>query len=368
MTTEFMTSERSALMTHFLQLFFKDTPYQLERLAGDASFRCYYRISTDGESYLLMDAPPTHESVAQFVVVARLLENVVNVPDMMACDVDHGFLLLQDFGDVQFAQCLTPKDNPKDSSCHNTKNTAPNQLRPTQGYRNQALYQMAWNTLAQIQTIAPSRTHLSCYHDNRLDEEMMLFWHWFLPYVGVAPSEQAVQLWTELKETIIQSVLAMPKVVVHRDYHSRNLMIDKHSDRLGVIDFQDALIGSYSYDVVSLVRDAYIDSDEPWVAMCLADAYAILQIEQRFGRNFGQFVQDVNIMGVQRLLKVLGIFVRLYRRDGKARYLADIPKVMRDLLAVLDMLAHDGTMSVVGDFRAWLDEIVIPSYQQVGGD
>lgn len=337
-----MCSERTVLMTGFLDKFF-DVPYRVESLAGDASFRRYHRIYADSKSYLLMDAPPDKENVALFIEVAHILSQAVNVPDILQQDLDKGFLLLQDFGQVEFAHKLDESDN-------------------------QALYALALTTLADLQTINPSQTTLAAYSDEKLDEEMELFWQWFLPYIDVVADDETQALWADVKQKIIIQVQQMPKVVVHRDYHSRNLMIDKASDKLGVIDFQDALVGSYTYDVVSLVRDAYIKTDEAWVEARLIDAYRLMQIDQRFGVDLDRFIQDINVMGVQRHLKVLGIFVRLYRRDGKARYLADIPKVMRDLLAELDWLCqHSGgeAKTVWCNFRAWLDKAVLPAYQIV---
>lgn len=313
--------------------------FRVESLAGDASFRRYHRIfvpSQNGEmSYLLMDAPPEVESVAQFLHTADVLSAAVNVPDIIARDVPRGFLLLQDFGTVEFAHLIADDAQNKDS-----------------------YYAKALSTLAALQTIATD-VDLPAYSDEKLSQEMALFSEWFLPYLGVTMSQKAQQLWQSVQQTLLKDIAAQPKVVVHRDYHSRNLMADKGSDALGVIDFQDAVIGAYTYDLVSLVRDAYIDYDEAWVQRQIGQFYQKISPSV----DLGSFIAQTNVMGVQRHLKVLGIFIRLSQRDGKHRYLENIPKVMRDLLAELEWLSANTTTAVYGEFLAWINDELMPAYQ-----
>lgn len=312
--------------------------YRIESLAGDASFRRYHRIHVSGEqgdntTYLLMDAPPDKESVIEFMNVADIMTGAVNVPDIIAHDVGRGFLLLQDFGTVEFAHLIRQDISQVD-----------------------VYYTQALQTLAQLQTL-PMDVRLPLYDDDKLSLEMDLFTEWFLPYVGVSMTDEMQDVWQKFKNDLIKQIMRQPKVVVHRDYHSRNLMVDKGSDALGVIDFQDALIGAYSYDLVSLLRDAYVDFDEKWVNEKMAEFHAI----KALNISLGNFIKDVNIMGIQRHLKVLGIFIRLSQRDGKDRYLADIPKVMTDLLAELSWLQANGESCIV-PFYAWLKTHVLPSY------
>ena len=194
---------------------------------------------------------------------------------------------------------------------------------------------------------------------------MDLFSEWFIPYIGV---ELEQTLWENLKSALITEILSQPQVVVHRDYHSRNLMQDQADHtRLGVIDFQDAVVGSYTYDLVSLVRDAYVEWPESQVTSWVQDCWQLQkQAGLKTADNAAQFENDVNVMGVQRHLKVLGIFIRLFERDGKSRYLADIPKVMRDLIFELEWLAEYGNPDMkraVSPFNEWLREVILPAYQ-----
>lgn len=312
--------------------------FRVESLAGDASFRRYHRIYMNAgggghTTYLLMDAPPDKESVVEFVNVAEIMTSAVNVPDIIARDIERGFLLLQDFGTVEFAHLI--RDDADNVN---------------------AYYTRALQTLADLQTL-PTDVNLPAYSDEKLSAEMDLFTEWFLPYVGVSLTEDAKSMWQTFKDDLIEQIKLQPKVVVHRDYHSRNLMADKGSDALGVIDFQDAVIGAYSYDLVSLVRDAYVDFHETWVNARIGEFHAI----KALNINLDDFIRDVNIMGVQRHLKVLGIFIRLSERDGKNRYLEDIPKVMKDLNAELEWLQSHGEQSIE-PFYAWLKAHVLPSY------
>lgn len=317
--------------------------FVVESLAGDASFRRYHRIYFDVNSehdktdmtYLLMDAPPEKESVVEFVKVAGIMSEAVNVPEIIAQDIAKGFLLLQDFGTVEFAHII----------CEDKKN-------------KESHYQKALSTLIDLQRL-DTNVDLPIYGDEKLGQEMDLFEEWFLPYIGVQLSDDEKLLWENTKNTLLQDIANQPKVIVHRDYHSRNLMADKGSDALGVIDFQDAVIGAYTYDLVSLLRDAYIDEDETWVNEHIKIFYEL----KNPAVDLTTFTKETNIMGVQRHLKVLGIFIRLSCRDGKDRYLENIPKVMKDLLAELDWLSKNHNNSIYQVFLDWLIQKVVPCYQ-----
>lgn len=319
--------------------------FTVESLAGDASFRRYHRIhfkvasehDKDEMTYLLMDAPPDKESVTEFVSVAGIMSEAVNVPDIIAQDIAKGFLLLQDFGTTEFAHLI--KDDKANMSRY---------------------YQKAYETLIKLQDLDID-VDLPAYSDDKLNDEMDLFSQWFSPYINVSFTADDELLWEQLKKQVITDVQNQPKVIVHRDYHSRNLMQDKASDELGVIDFQDAVIGADTYDLVSLVRDAYIDVDETWVDEQIGIFYEL----KNPNMTLHDFTKNVNIMGVQRHLKVLGIFIRLYQRDGKARYLQNIPKVMNDFCHELNWLSEQSGDDIYTDFKEFMYQKILPAYNQV---
>lgn len=354
--TDVDNSTRQQQLESWLQQVFVGQTFILDSLPGDASARQYHRIqlfddnsSSDNPAarYIVMDSADEQEAMQQFVNVTKLMTPAVNVPELIAQDMAQGFLVLQDFGATEFAHLLVDAPIEKVNDC----------------------YQLAMNTLVDLQK-TPVQTarvehELPDYDSAMLNREMDLFRDWFIPYIGVSLNEK---LWENLKSALIDDILTQPQVIVHRDYHSRNLMQDQadHS-RLGVIDFQDAVIGAYTYDLVSLVRDAYVEWPESQVSSWVYDFW---QLQQQAmlptASSAEQFEHDLNVMGVQRHLKVLGIFIRLSERDGKNRYLADIPKVMRDLLLELNWLAEQGSNDVrqaVLPFDKWLQNSVLPAYQ-----
>ncbi|WP_133104443.1 phosphotransferase [Psychrobacter sp. S4(2024)] len=340
----------------WLKQVFENQTFTLESLPGDASARRYHRIQlvaggTDDTTkiarYIVMDSADEQDAMQQFINVAKLMSQAINVPTLIAQDVTKGFLVLQDFGAVEFAHLLV--------------GATPAQVND--------YYQLAMQTLVALQQIpvetAKSQHQLPDYDAAMLNREMDLFSDWFIPHIGVTLD---TSLWENLKSALIEEILLQPQVIVHRDYHSRNLMQDQADNtRLGVIDFQDAVIGAHSYDLVSLLRDAYVEWSEPQVTQWISDFW---QLQKQAGLltadNAEQLESQVNIMGVQRHLKVLGIFIRLYERDGKSRYLADIPKVMRDFLFELEWLSTKGSarlQQVVLPFNQWIMDTVLPAYQ-----
>ena len=340
----------------WLKQVFENQTFTLESLPGDASARRYHRIQlvagdTDDTTkiarYIVMDSADEQDAMQQFINVAKLMSQAINVPTLIAQDVTKGFLVLQDFGAVEFAHLLV--------------GATPAQVND--------YYQSAMQTLVALQQIpvetAKSQHQLPDYDAAMLTREMDLFSDWFIPHIGVTLD---TSLWENLKSALIEEILLQPQVIVHRDYHSRNLMQDQADNtRLGVIDFQDAVIGAHSYDLVSLLRDAYVEWSEAQVTQWIYDFW---QLQKQAGLltadSAEQLESQVNIMGVQRHLKVLGIFIRLYERDGKSRYLADIPKVMRDFLFELEWLSTKGSarlQQVVLPFNQWIMDTVLPAYQ-----
>jgi aminoglycoside/choline kinase family phosphotransferase len=292
-------------------------PAPMESIApasADASFRRYFRVTLAREialpdtgsrvrTLIAMDAPPPQEDCRPFVAVAKLLAAAnVHAPAVLAEDLPRGFLLLSDLGTRTYLAELSEA-------------TAP------------ALYRDAIAALVRWQ-VASREGVLPCYDEALLARELNLFADWYVAkHLGVAlPDAQRTVLANAFRH-IIANNLAQPCVYVHRDYHSRNLMVVE--PRPGVLDFQDAVYGPITYDLVSLLRDAYVAWDEEhqldWVMGYWERARAVgLPV----GTDFAVFWRDFEWMGVQRQLKVLGIFSRLYHRDGKEAYLEEMPRVM----------------------------------------
>lgn len=275
----------------------------LEVASADASFRRYFRVRCAGASHIVMDAPPQHEDCGPFIKIARLFRAAgANTPEILAENLADGFLLLGDFGDTTYLKVLDAASA-------------------------DALYHDANAALIRIQ--AASRPGvLPDYDEALLRRELQLFPEWYLErHLGLSLSAAQQAALAAVFAAILANNLAQPRVYVHRDWHSRNLMLTAN-DNPGVLDFQDAVYGPVTYDLVSLYKDAYIDWDEVRV---LDWSIRYWEAARRAGlpvrADFAEFYRDFEWMGVQRHLKVLGIFARLYHRDGKAGYLADMPRV-----------------------------------------
>jgi aminoglycoside/choline kinase family phosphotransferase len=273
--------------------------------SADASFRRYFRVSfANGETLIVMDAPPSHEDCKPWLNVQQLFSAAgVHVPQVLATDLDRGYLLLSDLGNQTYLPALTTE-------------TAP------------ALYGDAIDALIDLQA-ASQPGQLPEYDEALLRRELMLFPEWYLgKHLGVVLDDKQQKMLETIFQRILAVNLAEPRVYVHRDYHSRNLMVVPGANP-GVIDFQDAVYGPMSYDLVSLFKDAYISWPEEeamdWLIRYWEKARKRgLPIRE----DFGDFYRDYDWMGVQRHIKVLGIFARLYHRDGKDGYVKDMPLVL----------------------------------------
>jgi aminoglycoside/choline kinase family phosphotransferase len=305
--------ERDTQIGHWLAGLFPGRPFRLEPASADASFRRYLRVHLDdGTTRIVMDAPPAHEDVRPWLHVQRLFHAAgAHVPDVLAEDVERGFLLLSDLGSTTYLAALDAGENAD------------------------TLYRMAIDTLIAIQRA--SRPHLlPAYDRSLLKRELDLFPDWYIGrHVRIDFANKDRNALESVFEKILAVNLAEPTVFVHRDYHARNLMVD--GERPGVIDFQDAVCGPIAYDLVSLFKDAYVDWDEErtldWLARYWERAKkAGLPVRA----DFGAFFRDYEWMGVQRHVKVLGIFARLYHRDGKDGYLKDMPRVATYLRAACE--------------------------------
>jgi len=284
-------------------------PIALSPASEDASFRRYFRARlADGRSYVAMDAPPEKEDCGPYLRVAALFAAAgVHVPQVLAQDPAAGFLLLEDLGGTTYLEHLSEASADE-------------------------LYAAATDALIRIQ--AASRPgSLPEYGRALLERELRLFPDWYLARElrrELPPKES--QTLEAAFGAVLANNLAQPKVFVHRDYHSRNLMVCRPLP--GILDFQDAVYGPITYDLVSLFRDAYVRWDEErvldWVVRYWEKARgAGLPVD----RDFAAFYRDFEWMGVQRQIKVVGIFARLFHRDGKDRYLADVPLVLDYLLS-----------------------------------
>lgn len=320
----------------------------LAMVSGDASFRRYFRAEQNQKTFIAVDAPPEHEDSEAFVKVCGMLREAgVHAPEVYAVDREQGFMLLEDLGDVMLLPELLACQTGQDAAKPDT------------------IYRLAIVTLIRIQLVTDKET-LGPYSRAELRREMSLFTEWFVSaFLNLDLSVEERDLIDRAMTLLEDAALAQPTVLVHRDYHSRNLMLleqgpvkesgDSESFELGVIDFQDAVNGPYSYDLVSLLRDCYIRWQPEvltnWARYYLttAQAHGLLN-----GLTEAAFFRDFDLMGLQRHLKVMGIFCRLYLRDNKSQYLADIPLVINYFLEVSSRYPE------LGDFVEWFQRRVVP--------
>lgn len=291
-------------------------PGSLRLASADASFRRYFRINTSaGDTRVIMDAPPEYENAQSFVDIARLLEAAgLNVPKILEWDAQHGFLLLTDLGQKTMLEGMDMSDFTK----------------------NATWYREANSILVQMQT-ASSPGKLPPYNEALLRRELQLFPDWYLAQHKAYPlsAEQATTLQHTFDQIIARN-LAAPCVYVHRDFMPRNLMLGQNG--LGVLDFQDACYGPITYDIASLMRDAFHSWDEEYVLDVSvryweqARKTGLMDFED-WHSDFASFYRAVDWMALQRHLKVAGIFARLTLRDGKAKYLEDAPRFIAYLRA-----------------------------------
>lgn len=294
-----------------------DANFKLTTASADASFRRYFRVNLanpylGNQTLIAMDAPPPEEDCTPFVKLAKqFLDAGLNVPKVIAQDLANGFLLLSDLGNDTYLQ-------------HLSNETA------------QMLYGDATNALIKLQSA--SKNHdLPAYDEALLTREMQLFPDWYVnKHLGQTLNAEQ-QGWLQQTFTALnKNILSQGQVTVHRDYHSRNLMVT-HENTPGILDFQDAVHGAITYDLVSLLKDAYIQWDEEQIIdMAVRYWEPAKKAGLPVANDFSEFYRDFEWMGAQRHIKVLGIFARLYHRDGKDGYLKDMPLVMHYLRKVCE--------------------------------
>lgn len=310
--------DREQLLLEWLQSIPRFTVDQFRMVSGDASFRRYFRFEDCGTSYIAVDAPPDKESNHEFYHIAKSYRDAgVRVPDIIEVDLALGFWVLEDFGDSLLSD-------------HYDSDVV------------ESLYAKALDALHNIQaaTIANNRG-LPTFDDQLLGAEFHLFNHWLLEVhlkLELSDDEQST---LQQAQSLIRNVFKeQPQVGVHRDYHSRNLMV-LENDEIGIIDFQDAVIGPITYDAVSLLRDCYVVWPKDMVARLLNSWSA------KLGSDFNpvEFERWFDFVGMQRHIKASGIFCRLCYRDGKTLYLNDIP---RTLQYIVDIAARYPETSAFG--------------------
>ncbi len=299
---------RDQLVTNWVASRFPDQSVRITPASADASFRRYFRLTwPDGGTRILMDAPPEKEDCKPFIHVAGLLAKAgLAAPRVLDQDLENGFLLLTDLGRIGYLDALNADLGLADTL-----------MRPVLDVL------IAWQLSTRASTLPP-------YDATLLRRELDLFPEWFVGrHLGYRLSAEEKAMLDRTFKFLINSALAQPKVFVHRDFMPRNLMVVESAKTLtpGIIDFQDAVMGPIAYDVVSLFRDAFISWDEEqeidWVVRYWEKARAAgLPLRP----DFGEFWRDYELMGLQRHLKVLGIFCRLKYRDGKEKYSEDLPR------------------------------------------
>ncbi|MEE9254027.1 MAG: phosphotransferase [Pseudomonadales bacterium] len=283
----------------------------LEPIAADASFRHFFRIRTSSRTFIAVDSPPERENNEQYVRLSQFyLAAELRVPEVLDADLEAGFLLVNDLGTRLMHDVINE---------HNAD----------------ALYERALNDVIRIQRMPATSDVVPPYERERLQMELSLFTEWLLEaFLELELDEDEQALVAQTAATLVDAVDAQPKVCVHRDFHSRNLVMGDAGE-IGIVDFQDSLIGAYTYDPVSLLRDCYLTWPEPRIQRWAQEYHRrALDVGHSFVPDLDRFLYDFDLTGVQRHLKAVGIFARLHLRDGRDALLQYIAPVLRHLIRV----------------------------------
>ncbi|WP_343596087.1 phosphotransferase [Acinetobacter sp.] len=331
-----MNTQREQLIQTWLTDVLHSDQFEIKYLAGDASFRRYARVIQNNKTFMLMDAPPDKEDCVPFVSIDEFLSrNKVRVPQIIAKDLQAGFLLLEDFGDVLLSNLLNEQTVDQ-------------------------YYLQSFQQLIELQKIDGCE-QLPDYKYEKLISEMQLLTDWLLPALKIQLNETETSMIQHTFDVLAKRALAQPQVIVHRDFHSRNLMQLEGEKTLGIIDFQDAVIGADTYDLISITRDAYVQWSPEKVNEWFEQFYHLLPPSAKQERNLEQFKQDADYMALQRHIKILGIFVRLFERDGKSGYLKDLPRVM------WYVLTESQSYDELTPFIEFMQQRVLPEFNQKYG-
>ena len=330
-----MIDIRLQQLTDWLKSTLESDDIHITVASADASFRRYFRVESHGKTWIAMDAPPDREDCKPFVKVATAFHHVgMNVPEIYAQDLSHGFLMLTDFGNICYLEKLTPETSDQ-------------------------LYSDAMQALLNLQVNPKIKNvDLPAYDASLLDREMRLFDEWFLTkHLNHDLSNDEQTLLDKTYELLKNEALSQDQVWVHRDYHSRNLMIVP-SNNPGVIDFQDAVVGAITYDLVSLLRDCYISWPSEKVEQWVQQYHVMLKTKGLcLDISEAQFMRWFDWMGIQRHLKAIGIFARLNYRDNKPGYLNDIPRTLNYVETV------SSKYSELKNFHQFIVDVVLPKHR-----
>jgi aminoglycoside/choline kinase family phosphotransferase len=334
MAGEYIMSTRQNALHEWLTTTQGMNAYTLTPLAGDASFRRYFRLTTLKSRYVVMDAPPEKEGLTTFIQIGRALaEHGIHTPAISAIDLEQGFLLLEDLGDMLLGHQLTS---------HNAN----------------ARYIAALDTLLKMQTCPTPQSSYPIFDTAFMQQEMNLFQTWFLEgllNINLTASEQK-QL-NNVFSLLTHHLEEQPTCFIHRDYHSRNLLIvNEETLDIGVIDFQDAMRGPFTYDLVSLLKDCYVQWPDKerhqWMT------YFYQNLPHQAGWSLSEFQHGFDWCGLQRHFKVLGIFARLHLRDNKSTYLKDLPLTLHYALTCL------AQYPAFHSFYDMMQERVVPIFEE----
>ena len=327
-------TERYNTLEHWLSDSLGSSAFNIELASEDASFRTYYRLFLKNKTFIVMDAPPEKENSKSFVkITKKLLACHINVPIIHNVDLEKGFLLLSDFGDNLYLDAVN------NSSIYD-------------------LYSDAINALVTMQ-LSSNVAGLNNYSSSLFKSEMDLFVEWLVEkHLNIKLNEEHISSLDKLFNLLVNNALEQPKVFVHRDFHSRNLMVTNENNP-GILDYQDAVYGPVTYDLVSLLKDCYIKLPQREIDR-LIDFYLARRVEEKseFKINRDEFTKWFDLMGVQRHLKASGIFARLSNRDGKHKFLDDIP---RTLSYIVELKEKYQDLQPVGNL---IEKLILPKMRE----
>lgn len=323
-------------LLQWLQSCFQTSDIVLSSLDGDAGFRRYFRFTHSNKDYIAVDAPKDYCNNEQFVYISNYLSKLgIRVPKIHHYDKENGYFCLEDLGKTLLADVLTP-----DSV--------------------EAYYQSALSPLYLLSKADISQVELPDYDAAFIHTELNIFTEWLLDkHLALTLTVQEQKLIAQTNEVLVASALEQPKVVMHRDYHSRNIMLSNLSD-LSVIDFQDAVKGPITYDVVSLLRDCYVRWPTALVNKVFDNFCEHVSQELALSVSKEQWRRWFDLMGMQRHIKASGIFARLNYRDGKTHYMKDIPLTLNYIVDVCKLYPE------LSDFGQFVERRVLSSFQQGG--